>query len=97
MLEKKVIINEISADELADMVAEKLMVKMEKYIQDYVDFKQDYLMTREEAASFLSIDSSTLYHWVNKDKVKCYGIGGRRYFIKQELIEVIKRNKLSGK
>lgn len=65
---KKVIINEISADELADMVADKLIVKMEKYIQDYLDHKQDYLLTRQKAADFLSIDISILYLWVKKAK-----------------------------
>jgi excisionase family DNA binding protein len=89
MLEKKVIINEITADELASIVADKLIIKMEKYIQDYLDHKQDYLLTRQEAADFLSIDISTLYLWVKKDKVKSYGIGNRRYFKKQEIIDAL--------
>ena len=87
MVEKKVIVNETTADELADLVAEKLIIKMEKYIQDYVDLKKDYLMSRDEAAAFLRIDQSTLYLWVKKSKIKCYGIGSRRYFKKQELID----------
>jgi hypothetical protein len=52
MVEKKVLISEVTADELANMVADKLIVKMEKYIQDYLDHRQDFLLTRKEAADF---------------------------------------------
>ena len=89
MLEKKVLINEVTADELADMVADKMIVKMEKYIQDYLDHRSDYLLTRNEAAEFLNIDISTLYLWVKKGKINSYGIGNRRYFKKQEVIDAL--------
>jgi predicted oxidoreductase len=47
----------------------------------------DELLTREQAIEFLKIDSSTLWHWTNKGKVKAYGIGNRRYYKKAELLE----------
>jgi excisionase family DNA binding protein len=89
MVEKKVLISEVTADELANMVADKLIVKMEKYIQDYLDHRQDFLLARKEAADFLSIDISTLYLWVKKGKINSYGIGNRRYFKKQEIIDAL--------
>ena len=45
------------------------------------------LLTREETCKFLKIDSSTLWHWTNKSKVKAYGIGARRYYKRSELLE----------
>lgn len=48
------------------------------------------LLTRQEACDFLKIDSSTLWHWTNKGKVKAYGIANRRYYKKSELLECLK-------
>ena len=47
------------------------------------------LMTRDETCQFLKIDSSTLWAWTNKGKVKAYGIGARRYYKKSELMECL--------
>jgi hypothetical protein len=47
------------------------------------------LMTREETCLFLKIDSSTLWAWTNKGKVKAYGIGARRYYKRSELLECL--------
>jgi len=45
------------------------------------------LLTREETCQFLKIDSSTLWSYTNKGKVKAYGIGARRYYKRSELLE----------
>ncbi|GAA4801694.1 helix-turn-helix domain-containing protein [Litoribaculum gwangyangense] len=45
------------------------------------------LLTREETCKFLKIDSSSLWSWTNKGKVKAYGIGARRYYKRSELLE----------
>jgi DNA-binding NtrC family response regulator len=47
----------------------------------------DELLTRKEACDYLKIDSSTLWAWTNKGKVKAYGIANRRYYKRSELIE----------
>jgi hypothetical protein len=47
------------------------------------------LMTREETCQFLKIDSSTLWAWTNKGKVKAYGIGARRYYKRSELLQCL--------
>ena len=47
------------------------------------------LLTREETCQFLKIDSSTLWAWTNKGKVKAYGIGARRYYKRSELMECL--------
>jgi len=45
------------------------------------------LMTRTEVCEFLQIDSSTLWAWTKKGKVKAYGIANRRYYKKKEILE----------
>lgn len=51
---------------------------------------EEDLLTRKEACEFLKIDSTTLWHWTNKGKIKAYGIANRRYYKKGELIESLK-------
>ncbi|MCL6266569.1 helix-turn-helix domain-containing protein [Flagellimonas myxillae] len=50
----------------------------------------DDLLTREQAAEFLQINLSTLWHWTNAGKIKAYGISGhRRYYKRSELLEAL--------
>ncbi len=50
------------------------------------------LMTRNEAANYLSIDLSTLHNWTKKGKLPSYGIGSRVYYksedIEKRLIQI---------
>ncbi|PKQ46078.1 helix-turn-helix domain-containing protein [Confluentibacter flavum] len=43
------------------------------------------LITRNEAAEYLKINSTTLWSWTNKGKLKAYGIGARRYYKRSEI------------
>lgn len=47
------------------------------------------LLSRDETCKFLKIDSSTLWAWTCKGKVKAYGIGARRYYKRSELLECL--------
>ena len=49
----------------------------------------DELLTRVETCDFLKINSSTLWHWTKKGKVKAYGIANRRYYKRSELLECL--------
>lgn len=42
-------------------------------------------LTRKETAELLSVDLSTLWHWVKKGKLQAYGISGRVYFKREEI------------
>ena len=87
MITKTIQIQEFTMDELADQVAEKLLFKMEYYLKELAAKKDDELLTREETANYLKINVTTLWHWTNKGKLISYGIGGRRYYKKQEVLE----------
>ena len=47
--------------------------------------RPEALLTRNETAEYLKIDTSTLWSWTNKGKIKCYGIGSRRYYKKSDI------------
>ena len=94
MVARTIEITEVSVDELANIVAEKLLQKIKHYLDELHFEKADVFLTRTEAADFLKINSSTLWQWTNKGKIKCYGLGNRRYYNKKELIEQLKANEL---
>lgn len=48
------------------------------------------LLTPDEASKFLKVDRSTLWRWTKSNKVKNYGIAGRRYYKKSELLNLLK-------
>ena len=66
-------------------IVEGTLIKGEIQSKD----NSDELLTREETCQFLKIDSSTLWAWTNKQKVKAYGIASRRYYKKKELLECL--------
>jgi len=94
MTTKTIEITELTVEELSDIVAEKLVEKIKHYLIDLQSNQADVFLTRTEAADFLKINSTTLWHWTNKGKIKCYGLGNRKYYNKKELIDQLRNNVL---
>lgn len=74
-----------------EQLAEKMFNNVKGLL---IDFKNslptsdpDELMTRAQTCEFLQINSSTLWKWTKKGKIKAYGIGNRKYYKKKEIIE----------
>lgn len=80
-----------SPEELATKISKAVEVQFQK-LQEQLLSKNanDELLTRKQACEFLQIDSSTLWAWTNKGKVKAYGIANRRYYKRSELVEALK-------
>ncbi len=79
-----------SPTQLADLINEGVKNQLEQLKKELQNQSaNDDLMSREQACKFLQIDSSTLWHWTNKGKVKAYGIGARRYYKRSELLEAL--------
>lgn len=76
--------------QLADLITEGVKNQLQDF-KNNLNSQQanDELLTREETCKFLSIDSSTLWAWTNKAKVKAYGIGNRRYYKRSELLDCL--------
>jgi hypothetical protein len=78
-------------EQLAELINEGVKSQFENFKKDFsTQTANDELLTRKEACEFLKIDSSTLWAWTNKQKVKAYGIANRRYYKRSELIESLK-------
>ncbi len=81
----------ITPDQLLELINEGVKNQLNDFSES-LNTRQhlDKLLTREQTCEFLQIDSSTLWHWTNKGKVKAYGIGNRRYYKRSELLESLK-------
>ncbi len=88
---KTVQLIETTPEDLACLISAGITAQLQDFSKNFNIKSQDHdLLTRQEACDFLKIDSSTLWHWTNKGKVKAYGIANRRYYKKSELLECLK-------
>ena len=94
MIIKTIQIHEITFDELAEKVANKMLIKIESYLQELHEKGNDVYLTRNETVELLKIDPSTLWSWTKKGKLNSYGISNRRYYHKKEIIDYLKSNQL---
>lgn len=91
MKSKQLIFDVLSKEELEDLIGKSL----EEVIKNnpFNCPPDQELLTREEACKLLKVDSSTLWRWTNKGKITAYGIGSKRFYKKEELLEsLIKLN-----
>lgn len=47
-------------------------------------------LSRREAANFLGISYQTMHNWLKSGLIKEYGISKKKFFLRGELIEVLK-------
>lgn len=77
--------------QLSALINEGVKIQLEQLRNELQNQEAiDELLTRKEACEFLQINSSTLWHWTNKNKVQAYGIANRRYYKRSELLEALK-------
>ena len=79
-------IQEVTIDELAEAISEKLMSKVKLYLNQVEESKDhDTYLTREAAAKYFSISLGTLWSWTKKGVIKSCKIGNRVYYLKADL------------
>lgn len=85
-----IILQGITPEQLSELVNDKIKLQLEDLKQSLItqSLTED-LLTRERACKLLRVDASTLWHWQKQGKIKCYGIGSRRYYKKTELMEAL--------
>ncbi|ALM21004.1 hypothetical protein AAT17_07095 [Nonlabens sp. MIC269] len=81
------ILIQATLEDLTELIKDSVKSQLEDFKEHLNTRDIDELLTRDETCKFLQINSSTLFHWTNKGKVKAYGIGNRRYYKKTEILE----------
>ena len=51
-------------------------------------------MTRTETADYLRINLSTLHYWTKNGYLNQYGIGNRRYYKKEDILNCLIKRKI---
>ncbi|RDI10246.1 helix-turn-helix domain-containing protein [Flavobacterium sp. AG291] len=77
-----------SPEQLVTKLSSDLKSQLKDIIENLKPCEKEVL-TRDETIIFLGIDQSTLWEWTKQGKVQAYGIGGRRYYKKSELINAL--------
>jgi hypothetical protein len=85
-MNNSILLQNLSPDDLSKLIKDGFKSILSDFKKELNTHNPDELLTRDETCKFLQIDSSTLWHWTNKGKVKAYGIGSRRYYKKAELL-----------
>lgn len=85
-----ILLQDLTPEQLGNLIDDKLVNRLEQLRKQLSNQEaNDDLLTRDETCKFLKVDSSTLWAWTNKGKVKAYGIGSRRYYKRSELLECL--------
>lgn len=88
MTHKSILLEALTVEELNQLIGKSVKNGITEIQQEFHSKHQsEELLTREEACKFLKVDSTTLWAWTNKNKIKAYGIGARRYYKRSELLE----------
>lgn len=82
--------------DLIKAIEEALIPKLtEKLSAQFQPKEPTEYLTRLEVCDLLKIDLSTLHRWRKDNMIPSYGFGNRVYFKRQEVEQIINRNKLS--
>ena len=84
MKSKQLIFDVLSKEELQDLIGKSLEEVIKNNSKNIPPDQE--LLTREEACMLLKVDSSTLWRWTNQGKIIAYGIGSKRFYKKEELL-----------
>jgi excisionase family DNA binding protein len=88
---EKLILDQISVDDLIS----RLAVRVREEIHDYIPSPEppEKYLTRKETAKLLQISLVTLNEWSKKGIIQSYRIGGRIRYKKTEIDEALKEVK----
>lgn len=82
--------------EFIQQLKDSLIPELTKSISKELSLKKptEYL-TRTEVCDLLKIDKTTLWRWVKEKKIPSYGMGNRVYFIREEVEDILLKNKIN--
>ena len=84
-----IIVHNLDVQQLKEIINTTVKNQLNDVFEALKREKNETLLTREETYRLLKIDSTTLWHWTKADKLKCYAIGNRRYYKKNEVIDCL--------
>lgn len=80
---------QIDPEELVGLINNCVQSIFNDFVKGLPSNNPDELLTPGQVCEFFQIDSTTLWRWAAKGKVKPYGISGKRYYKKSELMNCL--------
>jgi len=91
MIEKELRIQDATLKDLEILFDNKVTSALDKFHKQIEsDKNKEIVFTRNEALDFLKVTGATLIRWQKSGKIKFKAIGGRRYYLKSELMKCFK-------
>jgi hypothetical protein len=84
-----ILLQNVSPEQFTELMTMAFKSQLDDFKESIKNQTPDELLTQNQTCEFLQIDNSTLWRWTNKNKVIAYGIGGRRYYKRSELLECL--------
>jgi excisionase family DNA binding protein len=76
---------QITPEQLQNAIIDGVKNQLEDLKLHFQPKEPTELLTRQEVASFLKVDLSTIHNWCKSGKLLPYGIGKRVYFKRADL------------
>jgi hypothetical protein len=89
MVQNSIIVHNLNVLQFEELLKSTVKEQFDNFKSNITNTNDDELLTREETYKLLKIDSSTLWAWTKKGKIKAYGIANRRYYIKSEILKCL--------
>ena len=86
-MEKLILLHNLTPEDLKQIIKDIFHSEIAEFKKQLASNEPDELLNSDETCEFLKITLTTLWRWTKNGKVTCYGIGKRRYFKKNELLE----------
>ncbi|MDM1464042.1 helix-turn-helix domain-containing protein [Myroides odoratimimus] len=75
---------------VSGMTASDFLKAVKDMVRDELrNGEPEELLTREQAAEFLKVNVATISTWTSQERLTCYGMGGRRYYKKSEIMAAL--------
>ena len=80
---------EVTPQQLGDLISESVKIQLENLKRELQVKESNVYLTRNEVATMLKIDLSTVHNWTKKGKLKSLGLGGRVYYRLKDIEEAL--------
>lgn len=90
-MQEKIQFIQVTPKELEESILTGIKTALEDLKENFQPKEPTEYLTRNEVASLLKVDLSTVHNWTKRNKLTSYGIGGRVFYKRKEVEAQIRR------
>lgn len=92
----QILLSQITPNELANLISENVKEQIQNLANGLSNQNkphQNEVVSRKEVAEMFNVSLVTIHDWMNEGILKPYKIGGRTYFKRSELMQLLINSK----